>query len=168
MNAAAPETTILGIAPGLNITGYGVLTHTGQGLVITEAGVVRTKRNSLPQRLDIIYDGVCDVIETLQPSCVAIEELYSHYAHPRTAILMGHARGIICLAAEKAGIPIYHYAATKIKKILTGNGHATKAQMQMAICHEFKLAEPPEPADVADALAIAFCHYHQNRIRKAI
>jgi len=168
MNAADNETTILGIDPGLNITGYGVLKNTVQGLAITEAGIVRTKRKALAERLDTIYDGICDVIETLQPDCVAIEELYSHYAHPKTAIMMGHARGVICLAAEKAGIPVHHYAATKIKKILTGNGHASKTQMQMAICHEFKLSEPPEPADVADALAIAFCHFHQSRISKAI
>jgi crossover junction endodeoxyribonuclease RuvC len=168
MNAADTETTILGIDPGLNITGYGVLRNTIQGLVITEAGVVRTKRKSLPERLATIYDGICEVIETLQPDCVAVEELYSHYAHPRTAILMGHARGVICLAAEKSGTPVYHYAATQIKKILTGNGHASKTQMQLAICHEFKLPEPPEPADVADALAIALCHFHQSRISKAI
>ena len=168
MNAVETETTILGIDPGLNITGYGVLRNTIQGLAITEAGVVRTKRKSLPERLGTIYDGIYEVIETLQPDCVAVEELYSHYAHPRTAILMGHARGVICLAAEKNGIPVYHYAATQVKKILTGNGHASKTQMQMAICHEFKLPEPPVPADVADALAIALCHFHQSRISKAI
>jgi len=163
MNTPASPTSILGIDPGLNITGYGVLQNSVQGLHIVEAGVVRTKRTDLPQRINTIYDGIRDVIESFQPGCVAIEELYSHYAHPKTAILMGHARGAICLAAAQAEIPVYHYAATQIKKILTGNGHASKAQMQMAICHEFKLPEPPSPPDVADALAIALCHYYQSR-----
>ncbi len=91
---------------------------------------------------------------------MAIEQLYSHYKHPRTAILMGHARGVICLAAAQAGIAVIHYSATQIKKILTGNGRAPKIQMQQAIRRELALAEVPEPPDVADALAVALCHYY--------
>ena len=168
MNTPAAQASILGIDPGLNITGYGVLQNSTEGLHIVEAGVVRTTRTDLPQRINTIYDGIREVIESLQPGCVAIEELYSHYAHPKTAILMGHARGVICLAAAQAEIPVYHYAATQVKKILTGNGHASKAQMQMAICHEFKLSEPPSPPDVADALAIALCHFYQSRTSKML
>ncbi|MDP7204818.1 MAG: crossover junction endodeoxyribonuclease RuvC, partial [Pirellulaceae bacterium] len=110
-----------------------------------------------------IHDGVSEVIRQHRPVAVAVEELYSHYRMPRTAILMGHARGVICLAAAQHEIPVYHYAATQIKKILTGNGRATKQQMQNAICREFGLATPPEPADVADALAIALCHHYLGR-----
>ena len=128
-----------------------------------EAGIVRTKRASLAERVRTIYEGIVDVIESLQPDAIAIEELYSHYAHPKTAILMGHARGVICLAAARAEIAVHHYASTQIKKILTGNGHASKSQMQMAICQEFQLPEPPSPPDVADALAIALCHFYQAR-----
>ena len=168
MNGVDTQTTILGIDPGLNITGYGVLKNTLRGLTIAEAGIVRSPRESLSHRINTIYDGVCQVIEAFQPACVAVEELYSHYKHPKTAILMGHARGVICLAAERAEIPVYHYASTQVKKILTGNGHASKAQMQKAICSEFKLPEPPEPADVADALAIALCHFYQNRTSKVV
>ena len=91
---------------------------------------------------------------------MALEQLYSHYDHPRTSILMGHARGVICLAAAEAGIPVIHYSATQIKRILTGNGRAPKAQMQRAIEKELKLDKPPEPPDVADALAVALCHYY--------
>ena len=101
-----------------------------------------------------------DVIATLKPDSVAIEELYSHYERPKTAILMGHARGVICLAATAAELPVKHYAATRIKKILTGNGRAPKSQMQQAIQREFDLDELPTPADVADALAIALCHHY--------
>jgi len=91
---------------------------------------------------------------------MAIEELYSHYARPRTAILMGHARGVICLAAAQAGIPVKHYAATQIKRILTGSGRAPKSQVQRAIQRELSLPALPEPPDVADALAAALCHYY--------
>jgi crossover junction endodeoxyribonuclease RuvC len=94
----------------------------------------------------------------LKPEVLAIEELYSHYERPTTAILMGHARGVIVLAAAEAGIPVVNYRATQIKKTITGNGHAAKWQMQEAIKRELNLPSLPEPPDVADALAIALCH----------
>ena len=160
---------ILGIDPGLNITGYGVIEITaGRPPKVCEAGVVRGKtRESLTARLVEIHEGVVDVIKSLQPSAMSLEQLYSHYNQPRTAILMGHARGVICLAASLAGIPVIHYSATQIKKVLTGNGRAPKWQMQQAIQRELGLAAIPEPADVADALAIALCHYYLN-VRKAL
>ncbi len=152
---------MLGIDAGLNITGYGVLEVDGNRLRLCEAGVVRGKsKGSLTKRLVEIHEGVADVIASLHPEVMAIEELYSHYERPRTAILMGHARGVICLAAAQAGIPVAHYAATQIKRILTGNGRAPKAQVQRAIQRELALAAAPEPPDVADALAIALCHYY--------
>ncbi len=152
---------ILGIDPGLNITGYGVLEIDGNRLRLCEAGVVRGKsKGSLTKRLVEIHEGVADVIASLHPEVLAIEELYSHYERPRTAILMGHARGVICLAAAQAGIPVSHYSATQIKRILTGNGRAPKSQVQRAIQRELSLAAVPDPPDVADALAIALCHYY--------
>ncbi len=152
---------ILGIDPGLNITGYAVLEVSGGLPKIVEAGVVRgTTKASLITRLAEIHDGVADVIAALRPSTMAIEQLYSHYEHPRTSILMGHARGVICLAAAKADLEVTNYSATQIKKVLTGNGRAPKSQMQSAIQRELRLAILPEPADVADALAIALCHYY--------
>jgi crossover junction endodeoxyribonuclease RuvC len=152
---------ILGIDPGLNITGYGVLEVARGGVKIREAGVVRGRsKGSLALRLAEIHAGVADVIASLAPATMAVEQLYSHYKHPRTAILMGHARGVICLAAAQAGIPVVHYSATQVKKVLTGNGRAPKIQMQQAIRRELQLAEVPDPPDVADALAIALCHYY--------
>jgi len=155
---------ILGIDPGLNITGYGVIEIVpGRAPKVCEAGVVRGKtRESLTARLAEIHEGVVDVIKSLNPSAMALEQLYSHYKQPRTAILMGHARGVICLAATQATIPVIHYSATQIKKVLTGSGRAPKMQMQEAIQRELCLAKLPEPADVADALAIALCHYYLN------
>jgi crossover junction endodeoxyribonuclease RuvC len=152
---------ILGVDPGLNVTGYGVLEMAGGRLRICEAGVVRGKsKHSLAERLLEIHEGLSDVISSLRPNVLALEQVYSHYAHPRTAILMGHARGVICLAARQAQLDVRHYAATQIKKILTGSGRAPKSQMQQAICRELGLREPPEPPDVADALAIALCHHY--------
>jgi crossover junction endodeoxyribonuclease RuvC len=152
---------VLGIDPGLNITGYGVLELRDGRPVIREAGVVRCPaRRSIERRLWEIHRGIVEVLEAAQPQGIAIEQLYSHYARPRTAILMGHARGVICLAAAQAGVPVHHYAATQVKKMLTGNGRAPKAQVQLAICREFGLPQVPEPPDVADALAIALCHVH--------
>jgi crossover junction endodeoxyribonuclease RuvC len=103
------------------------------------------------------------VIAALKPNVMALEQLYSHISHPRTSILMGHARGVICLAAAQAGIPVIHYPATQIKRILTGNGRASKSQMQSAITRELRLNAVPEPPDVADALAVAVCHYYLGR-----
>jgi crossover junction endodeoxyribonuclease RuvC len=100
------------------------------------------------------------VIESLKPCELALEELYSHYERPRTAILMGHARGVICLASQQANLEVHSYAATQVKKMLTGNGRSPKSQIQMAICREFALKEAPEPPDVADALAIALTHFY--------
>jgi crossover junction endodeoxyribonuclease RuvC len=155
---------VLGIDPGLNITGYGVLEMTAAGPAVCEAGVVRGRtRGSLAARVAEIHEGVADVIGTLKPSVMALEELYAHYERPRTSILMGHARGVICLAAVQAGIPVVHYAATRIKKLLTGNGRAPKTQMQQAVQRELRLLEVPEPPDVADALAVALCHYYMQR-----
>jgi crossover junction endodeoxyribonuclease RuvC len=161
MNNLQSSHRILGIDPGLNITGYGVL-EVGQGSPrVCEAGIVRGKtRGSLTQRLLEIHHGVADVIAALKPEVMALEQLYSHYQRPRTAILMGHARGVICLAAAEAGIPVIHYPSTQVKRILTGAGRAGKAQVQRAIQRELGLVQLPEPPDVADALAIALCHYY--------
>jgi len=157
---------IVGIDPGLNITGYAVIESAGRDVKLVEAGVIRGKtKGSLAARLQEIYDGVRDVIAELKPQVMAIEQLYSHYARPTTAILMGHARGVICLAAQQAGLQVNSYAATKIKKLLTGNGRAPKAQVQQAIVQPFRLAQPPEPPDVADALAIALCHHYLTSLK---
>ncbi len=159
MDTAQPTTRILGIDPGLNVTGYGVLEIGGGRPRLCEAGIIRGRaRGSLTDRLLEIHQGVADVIAALGPAVMALEQLYSHYQRPRTAILMGHARGVICLAATQAGIPVLHYSATQVKRILTGAGRAGKDQVQRAIQRELGLPQLPEPPDVADALAVALCH----------
>jgi crossover junction endodeoxyribonuclease RuvC len=156
---------ILGIDPGLNTTGYGVIEVTsGRALRLCEAGVIRAKSHaSLAARVLEMHAGVAEAIDSLRPEAMALEQLYSHYKRPRTAILMGHARGVICLAAAQAAIPVEHYAATQVKKLLTGNGRAPKDQVQHAVARELGLATFPEPPDVADALALALCHFYIAR-----
>lgn len=155
---------ILGIDPGLNTTGYGVIDVSTGKVRLREAGVVRSRSKALAPKAKEIYDGVREVIEALRPDVVAMEQLYTHYDRPTTAILMGHARGCICLAAAQAGIDVVSYGATKVKKILTGSGRATKDQVQRAIRLELALDRYPEPPDVADALAIALCHFYHGRL----
>ena len=160
---------VLGVDPGLNLTGYGVIEFRHQRPEVVEAGVVRTPSSgTLSERIQAVYGGIRDVIESLQPTEFALEQLFSHYQRPRTAILMGHARGVICLAAAQAGLTTFDYAPTQVKKILTGNGRAPKEQVQLAIQRELQLKQLPEPPDVADALAIAMCHYYLSRIPTAI
>jgi crossover junction endodeoxyribonuclease RuvC len=150
---------ILGLDPGLAVTGYGII-RSNVSVELIEAGVIRISRNQpLAERLKELYAGIMEVLESYPVDYVAIEQLYSHYERPRTAILMGHARGVLCLAAANAGKTVHSYEPTKVKKLLTGNGRAPKAQMQLAIQQQLGLKEAPDPPDVADALAIALCHY---------
>ncbi len=153
----------MGVDPGLNLTGYGVLDVSSGRARLLEAGVVRTTGKTLAARVKDVYDGVVEVIEAYKPDVMALEQLYSLYKRPETAILMGHARGAICLAAEQAGIEVVSYAATKVKKTMTGAGRAPKDQMQRAVQLELRLPKLPEPPDVADAIAIAFCHFTEAR-----
>jgi len=154
---------ILGVDPGLNITGYGVIDVSTGRVRLLEAGVIRGRAKWLAHRVKEIYDGVADVIETFHPEVMAMEELYTHYDRPTVAIQMGHARGCICLAAAQSGIEVVSYKATRVKKLLTGSGRATKDQVQRAIKLELGLEQYPDPPDVADALAIALCHLYHGR-----
>jgi crossover junction endodeoxyribonuclease RuvC len=155
---------ILGIDPGLNTTGYAVIEALHAGPKMLEAGIIKSsERRTTPdmaQRLRSLYDGVSEVISQYGITDLAVEQLYAHYDHPRTAILMAHARGVILLAGGQRDLTVASYASTQIKKSVTGSGRAGKEQMQLAMLREFRLTKMPEPHDVADALAIALCHYH--------
>jgi crossover junction endodeoxyribonuclease RuvC len=157
-------TRILGIDPGLQVTGYAVLESVANCPHLCEAGVIRSSEKRRPsdmaQRVKTVYDGIGEVIELFRPTVVAVEQLYAHYQHPRTAILMAHARGVIFLAAGQHDLPVVSYNATRIKKTITGNGRASKEQVQRTVQRELSLATTPEPPDVADAIAVALCHYY--------
>ena len=149
---------ILGIDPGLQITGYGVIDLDRARPKLIDGGVIRLKpRTLIPDRLVELEIELESLVDDHKPDVCAVEQLYSHYNHPRTAILMGHARGVILLVAARRGVRVEQYAANRIKQSLTGFGHASKAQMQRAIQSLWNLKDVPEPADVADALAVALC-----------
>jgi len=154
---------ILGIDPGLNVTGYAAVDFKRREPVIVEAGTIQTDAKAdLARRIAQIHADLTEILAELTPNLAAVEKLYAHYRHPHTAILMGHARGAILLACKAAGVQVRDLPATTIKRSLTGNGHASKQQVQRAIQTVFKLKELPQPADVADALAIALCAGRQS------
>jgi crossover junction endodeoxyribonuclease RuvC len=148
---------ILGIDPGLRLTGYSLVSLTRGRPALQEAGVLRMKsKGDLATRLAELHTHLAELIAETGPDRVAVEQLYAHYKHPRTAILMGHARGVILLAAATKQIPVTNLASTMVKRTITGNGHANKQQIQRAVAALCKLPKPPEPPDVADAIAIAY------------
>lgn len=152
---------ILGLDPGLVTTGYAVLEVRENGPAVLEAGVIRSgDAADMAPRLKALYDGLCEVLDQWTPTLMCVEQLYAHYDHPRTAILMAHARGCYFLAGAQRGIDLQSYAATRVKKTVTGSGRATKEQMQLSVMRELGLAKLPEPHDVADALGIALCAYY--------
>lgn len=154
---------ILGIDPGLRLTGYALLalnpTQPTAEPELVEAGVIRLDgKQSVEDRLVVLHHDLTELIEQLKPTRLAVEQLYAHYKHPRTAIIMGHARGVMLLAARQHNLIVEHLPSTEVKKAITGNGHASKEQIQLAVQTTFNLPEPPSPPDVADAIAIALCH----------
>ncbi len=158
---------ILGIDPGLQVCGYAVVEVVGYKENLVEAGVLRIDSDApLCKRLNQIAEDIGVLLETFSPDILAVEELYSHYAHPKTAILMGHARGVILQKAGESGIRVRNFAATRIKKSLTGNGRASKEQMQRSIQTVLGLAQVPEPNDVADAIAVALCCVHRLALKE--
>jgi crossover junction endodeoxyribonuclease RuvC len=158
---------ILGIDPGLKITGYGILDWRPIRPQLVDGGVIRLQpKTPLADRLVELESELESLLAEYKPDVCAVEQLYAHYAHPRTAILMGHARGVIILVARKHGVSVEQFAANRIKQSLTGHGHASKVQMQRAVQSQWNLPKIPEPPDVADALAVAFCcGMHLDRVR---
>ncbi len=148
----------LGIDPGLQVCGYACLEISRTGEKLIEAGVFRTSNGlTIETKLNQIAEDTRSLLKKFRPDIVAVEELYSHYAHPKTAILMGHARGVILQKCAERAIEVNSFSATRIKKSLTGNGRASKEQMQRTIQTILSLPQMPEPSDVADAIATALC-----------
>ncbi len=149
---------ILGIDPGLQLCGYACLEAGGDNEKLIEAGVLRTTGGSaIEAKLNQIAEDIESLLKKYRPEIVAVEELYSHYTHPNTAILMGHARGVILQKCAEAAIEVRSFSATRIKKSITGNGRASKQQVQRTIQTILSLPTLPEPNDVADAIAAALC-----------
>lgn len=155
---------VLGVDPGLAATGYAVIEVSGTaGVELLEAGVIHTRaRRALPERLLEIGRELGKVIAEFAPEVLALEDLYSAYAHPKTAILMGHARGVVCFAAAEAGLTVHSYAPARIKQSLVGTGRASKEQVARMVALKLGLAEVPRPDHVTDALAAALTHYQMT------
>ncbi len=149
---------ILGIDPGLQTCGYAVVQIDQDNENLIEAGIFKTEANlPIEARLNRIAEDTRSLLKRFRPEIVAVEELYSHYGHPKTAILMGHARGVILQKCAEALIEVRSFSATRIKKSLTGNGRASKEQVQRTVQTILSLPCIPEPDDVADAIAVALC-----------
>ncbi len=153
---------IIGLDPGLSATGYGVLEVNLRGdMAMIEGGVIRTKpRDSIEHRLLVIHRELTDVITEFEPREMAIEDLHSRYRNLKTAIIMGHARGVAVLAAGQAGISVHHYQPTRVKSVVAGSGRAGKSEMLTAVGMRLNLRQDLKQRDVADALGIAICHAH--------
>lgn len=147
---------VLGVDPGLGVTGYAVIDLDGPTPSIVEAGAIRPRRrNDMAARLRSVYEDVHEVLREFQPQLLGLESLYSEYRFPRSALQMAHVRGVICLAAANVGIAVIDIAPREVKNALIGAGNATKEQIQRSVQDLFGLPSPPRPADVADAIAIA-------------
>ncbi|MBL7068735.1 MAG: crossover junction endodeoxyribonuclease RuvC [Candidatus Omnitrophica bacterium] len=156
---------ILGIDPGLNITGYGLIEAVRGKFRLIEAGVIRTSaKDKIEKRLQNIYINLIELIDEYSPAVMVLEKLYSHYKHPTTALLMGHARGVICLVCGSKGIPLISYPSTRIKKAVIGEGHASKGQISEMIKNLLGLKRTPDSNDITDALAVAISHAYIERI----
>jgi len=151
-------TRILGIDPGLRVTGFGVLDKIGQKLSYVTSGCIRTPDADLPARLKTILDGLAEVISTCAPGQVALEKVFVN-VNPQSTLLLGQARGTAICAAVMRNLPVSEYTALQVKQAVVGNGHAKKEQVQEMVKRLLKLEGSPS-ADAADALACAICHAH--------
>jgi len=149
---------ILGIDPGLRITGLGVLDQSGQKLAYVTSGCIKTPAGELSSRLKAILDGLAEVIASCRPEYIAIEKVFVNM-NPQSTLLLGQARGTAICAAVMHDLPVAEYTALQVKQAVVGNGHARKEQVQEMVKRLLSLAGAPSP-DAADALACAICHAH--------
>ncbi len=157
MNAAT-TLRILGIDPGLRVTGFGVIDQSGQNLTYVASGCIRSGEGTLPQRLKVLLDGLNEVITSYRPQCAAVELVFVN-VNPQSTLLLGQARGAAICAAVSGALPVAEYTALQVKQAVAGTGNARKEQVQAMVKRLLKLPGDPS-ADAADALACAICHAH--------
>jgi crossover junction endodeoxyribonuclease RuvC len=158
----------LGIDPGTATTGYGLVCEQDDRLVLVACGVITTAAGqALPLRLQAIYQGLTDLVRRFQPGAAAVEELFFS-RNARTALAVGHARGVTLLALADAGLPIAEYKPMQVKQAIAGYGGADKQQVQEMVRLLLDLDRVPQPDDAADALAIAICHIHAARMAELL
>ena len=156
---------VLGIDPGTATTGYGVVRSTGPGMAsLVECGVIRTKaRDPLPRRLHEIHAGVRELIARHRPDVLAVEDVF-YSKNVRTTVVLGHARGVILLAGEEAGLAVHEFPPAEIKKAVAGTGAATKEQVQFMLMRLLRLKAVPQPSDAADGVAAALTYAMSARV----
>ncbi len=155
---------VLGIDPGTAVTGYGVVSGERGAPRLVECGIIRTRpRDSLALRLQEIHAGVAELIVRHRPDALAIEDVF-YARNVRTTIVLGHARGVILLAAANASLIIAEYPPAEIKKAVTGTGAATKEQVQFMVANILRLKTPPQPADASDGVAAALAYMMAARL----
>ena len=155
---------ILGIDPGLGTTGYGVIMSANNEVKLIDYGTIKTStKDTLAQRLKIIFDNISNLIDIHKPSVLSIEEIF-YSNNVKSSLLLGHARGVAMAAASTKNIMIYEYSAKKVKQSLTGNGNAHKDQVKFMVKNLLKLNVPPKSNDASDALAIGLCYTFQNKL----
>lgn len=156
---------VLGVDPGTAATGYGVVVRKDGGAVsLVECGVIRTSTGEeLPVRLREIRDGLAEVIERHRPDVVAVESIF-YGKNVRSTVMLGHARGVVLLAAAERGLSVADYTPSEIKNAVAGTGRGTKEQVQFMVKQLLRLKEVPKPADAADGVAVALCHMSTGRM----
>lgn len=156
---------VMGVDPGTAATGYGVVSGEAFGsYTLVECGVIRTTpRDALPARLREIYEDIVALLARHKPDAVSVEDVF-YARNVRTTVVLGHARGVILLAAAQAGASIFEYAPAEIKKAVVGTGSATKEQVQFMVTRLLRLKAPPQPSDAADGVAAALAHVMSARI----
>jgi crossover junction endodeoxyribonuclease RuvC len=159
---------VLGIDPGSLVTGFGVVEEDANRLRALAWGTIRTtSRRSLSERLKRIYDGLSEVVQTWQPDAVSVERVF-FADNPKTALTLGHARGVALLTVANAALPLVEYSALEIKMAVVGYGRAAKSQIQQMVQTLLQLDQLPQPVDAADALAAAICHLHTHRFQRQV
>ncbi|MFH1360339.1 MAG: crossover junction endodeoxyribonuclease RuvC [Candidatus Omnitrophota bacterium] len=147
---------ILGIDPGLQITGYGLIQHDGHNVKLIETGTINPNvKDSLENRINKIYLNLENLIIQYQPDIMVIEKLYAHYRHPVTASLLGHVRGVICLLCAQQNVKLAEHSVKRIRKAVTGSGRASKEQTKKMVAHTLGISPDKLATDASDALALA-------------
>lgn len=152
---------ILGIDPGLQITGFGLLETASDSIICHECGTIKTSAGAMASRLKTIFLGIRDLLERYEPDEVAIEEGF-YGRNVKVALGLGQARGMVLLACALADVPLIEYSPREVKLAAVGNGGATKEQVSFMITSLLRLSEPPAPLDISDALAVAYCHLQRR------
>jgi len=157
---------ILGIDPGLNITGYGLIEVKNSRVVLIEAGTIKTSpKEDLSRRLNKIYSGLEGLIKEQKPDCMVLEKLFTHYRHTTTASVLGHVRGVISLLANQLKLDFFEYPPKRIRKAILGSGSASKLQVQRMMEKTFRLKSDTLSQDISDALGLAVAHAQFLRVK---